>query len=225
MRKGWGSLHTPAAGSVAATRARSLPIAPRPTLGSLPRARPASHAPPSNVPTTSREPEGYLRSPRANARAAGHARSRSDGRVARVPLVVAKSGTHANKLHNSLPAIIPGRTEFRPRLADARAWRWPASRANVNFIAATAHAGVSSRTAGTNIAATSRRRSHRVARRPGREILARRTSDPRGFSSLTLLFAGSGRARAFDPWGAAPALARILSPSILVAISQSPRAN
>ena len=26
MRKGWGSLHTPAAGSVAATRARSLPI-------------------------------------------------------------------------------------------------------------------------------------------------------------------------------------------------------
>ena len=224
MRKGWGSLHTPAAGSVAATRARSLPIAPRPTLGSLPRARPASHAPPSNVPTTSREPEGYLRSPRANARAAGHARSRSDGRVARVPLVVAKSGTHANKLHNSLPAIIPGRTEFRPRLADARAWRRPASRANVNF-AATAHAGVSSRTAGTNIAATSRRRSHRVARRPGREILARRTSDPRGFSSSTLLFAGSGRARAFDPWGAAPALARILSPSILVAISQSPRAN
>ena len=227
MRKGWGSLHTPAAGSVAATRARSLPIAPRPTLGSLPRARPASHAPPSNVPTTSREPEGYLRSPRANARAAGHARSRSDGRVARVPLVVAKSGTHANKLRNSLPAIIPGRTEFRPRLADARACVAlaiePAER-KCEF-AATAHAGVSSRTAGTNIAATSRRRSHRVARRPGREILARRTSDPRGFSSSTLLFAGSGRARAFDPWGAAPALARILSPSILVAISQSPRAN
>ena len=206
MRKGWGSLHTPAAGSVAATRARSLPIAPRPALWSLPRARPASHALPSNVPATSREPEGYLRSLGANARAAGHARSRSDARVARVPLVVAtKSGTRKK------PSLLRG------RLLAGLAVRCSSP--------PPAHAGVSCAPRKRTSAATSRRGSHRVARRPGREIFARRTSDPRGFSSSTLLYGGSGRARAFDPSGASPALARNLSPPILVVISRSPRAN